>query len=856
MRKIIAIVALLCLASVFIALPGESDASYSITYGSDSVGAEKIVFDSNGGSGGYAQYVLNGNRINFPTEYKVSGASNSAYSQISRDGYVLLGWSESKTATTPQFHPGQSYTVTSDRTFYAVWGDLTYDCIQKFGGGSDDLDCEAQHVVTTKNGSNGLIVDDETGAYLLMKASLDRGTYRYVLTVTHDGQPVSSVANSTNTSISADWLTLSISSTGSFSFSGSPDSVGVYCIEIEMLTKSLGGTYGDLEDLFCRWYVSVADPEHDASSIMHVTYDGLDVGYGPYHTAVKLPDSASQRQKGWNIVVDGSHAVFPVGGSYSVVKKETALTLSEYTFDEIAAADIVGVIAYNANGGSYNGAFAELVPIQGYQGLKSGSIVSKQGFSFLGWNSTGSASDPIYPDGYLYDIDSGYTELKAVWAESPITTFKVHLVNPGSGSQNLSFDAAAGFSYMLPVHGFEQSGYEFLGWSDTQYAPGKGQVSEGDSISTTSTKTYYAVYRPITYVFTIHYLAGAGEGTMPAQTAESETVPYCMTILGSVFSYTGYEFVGWAESKYADSPSFLEGDAYMFSDSGEVTLYAVWHELQVIPDEPEAPKHLFGLLFVGNGPSVSNIPSETYRITTSDVEAFYVPSNVPTREGYRFLGWSETSTGLATYEPGAKITLMLDGPDTSKVLRLHAVWESSQSHGGDGTNVTVTFVGESGTLRTVTVASGQSVASISAPSKEGYAFLGWFRDSAKWSFGSPVESDMVLTATYLKVFHTEIGGSTVKVLMDCNASQITVSFSDGFTGSYDSTTIPGHEVSDASGSVSVTAVTGDGTYSAVCHYSVDSQPEEEEEMDDTLLYGGIAVAIVGIIGLMVWRFVL
>ncbi len=856
MKKAIILALLAATMLSFCLIPGESDASYSITYGSDSVGAEKIVFDSNGGSGGYAQYVLNGNLIYFPTEYKATGLSNSAYSQISKDGYVLLGWSESRTSTVPQYHPGQSYTVTSDRTFYAVWQDLTYDCIERYGGSTDDLDCEAQHIVATKNGNVSLAVNDETGAYPLMRSAIERGTMRYVLTVTHDGQSVSSTANDKNTAISADWVTLSISNSGTFGFSGMPASVGVYCIQVEMLTKGLGGSYGDLEDLFCKWYVSVADSENDASNIMHATFDGEDAGYGPYHTAVKLPDSVSQRQKGWNVSVDGSPVVFPVGGSYSLVKKETVLSVSEYTFDEVTAAGVVGVIAYNANGGSYTGAFAELVPIDGYQGLKSGSIVSKEGYDFLGWNPTGSCEDPIFPIGYLYDIADGYTELKAVWAPSPITAFKVHLENPSDGNQNTSFDAVAGFRYMLPVHGFEASGYEFAGWSATKHTIGTGSSDLGESFTASGTVTYYAVYRPITYSFAIHYEGGAGNGYMSDQTAVSTSVPHNMTILGSVFTLDGYEFVGWAQSKYADSPSFREGDTYCFTSSGRVTLYAVWKEKVDIPDIPESKKYLYTLLFVANGQDATDIPSEAYRITSETTESFYVPSTAPHREGYRFMGWSETATGLAMYEPGAKITLRINGGQTSATLTLYAVWESSNPHSGDGTELTVTFVGESGTLRTSTVRSGNTVGQISAPSKDGFAFLGWYRDSSKWDFASPVTSDMTLTAMYLKIFHLETDGCNVKVFMDCSASSVSIAFSDGFSASYDSTAIPGHEVPTGTGSVSVTAVTDSGTYSAVCHYTASAQEEDETSEGFDWILAGIVVTFFAAAVLAAWRFLL
>ncbi len=38
-----------------------------------------------------------------------------------RSGYTFLGWSESKTATTPTYKSGEAVTVSSDKTLYAVW---------------------------------------------------------------------------------------------------------------------------------------------------------------------------------------------------------------------------------------------------------------------------------------------------------------------------------------------------------------------------------------------------------------------------------------------------------------------------------------------------------------------------------------------------------------------------------------------------------------------------------------------------------------------------------------------------------------------------------------------------------------
>ena len=104
----------------------------------------------------------------------------------------------------------------------------------------------------------------------------------------------------------------------------------------------------------------------------------------------------------------------------------------------------------------------------------------------------------------------------------------------------------------------------------------------------------------------------------------------------------------------------------------------------------------------------------------------------------------------------------------------------------------------------------------------------------------------------------DVDENTVKVVLDCTSSTTRVQFSDGFTGTYDSSSIPAHQVTpNTSGSVTVTVTTEDGTFSAVCHYTatgetVEDDREEESkgfQIDNTVLY--VAGGIVGILALFV-----
>lgn len=866
----------------------DNDAAGEVPYGSDSVGADKITFNANGGSGGFAQYVMNGNTITFPSEYEADDPYNQ-YTKISKSGYVLKGWSESRTATTPTYYPGQSYPVYSDKIFYAIWESTGYN-----NGVVSDV--AVQKVIA--KGSTPSITMDSDLEKMFKEFSTNRTSIRYTLTVTHDGSEQYSQAFKRSTTVSADWLTCTIASDGGLSFSGKPQNVGVYTIVLKLETKGFSGDYGDLDSIMCKWYVSVADPSMDPSVMYHVTFDGEDIvnGYGPYMTAVKLPDAQKGHpQKGWNITVNQSPAIFPVGGSYSVVQKDTMLTISEYTFEEVMASGVVGVIAYNANGGYYEGQFAELVPTNGYAGLKSGSIVTKEGYTFIGWNESGSASDPIYPESYLYDIKSTYVELKAVWVSGTVSKFPVYLSNPSDGSMDTSFEAASGYSYYLPVHGFDMSRYKFLGWSSTSYPAGEGEVTEGQTIRPTSSCTYYAVYESMIYEFVIKYRSGPGDGLMKDQAEESENVPYDMMLAHSTFTPPeGYEFVGWSESKYATAPSYLAGDYYTFYESGELMLFAVFTKIIVPeeedpenpddpqnpddprnPEDPEKPvvnpeRHLFKLMFVGNG-ATGNVPQSIYRIL-ADVDecALYVPDTVPVRTGYKFLGWGEAASGSVVYVPNDRVSMKLADGETEKTVVLYAIWEATGSQQGGATKITITFVSDGSTLYQTSIASGQTVPYRTPVSKECYAFIGWYHNSTAWNFDTVATESMTLTAIYQKVFHTVVKDDTVQIVMDVDASPIAVSFSsDGFQHSYDTSSIPAHKVGySVTGSVSVDAKVNGATLKATATYKtgnggvdpenpdVPQNPDDPQKEDNTtiLIASGVAAGLLAVGCALYWRY--
>ena len=235
--------------------------------------------------------------------------------------------------------------------------------------------------------------------------------------------------------------------------------------------------------------------------------------------------------------------------------------------------------------------------------------------------------------------------------------------------------------------------------------------------------------------------------------------------------------------------------------------------------------------------------------------ALYIPSTTPMRDGCQFRGWSSSSIGDAEYQPGERIVLTLNEGSTSISLGLYAVWVTVQ----DGTYHTVTFTADGGTIRIVSIAGCSTVPSISAPTVEGRAFIGWYLLDTEWDFSHPVTEDMTLVAKYLAVFHLSVAGNGVKIVPDCVASSYRVVFSDGFDRTYSTATIPIHGVTE-DGNVTVTAVTENGTYTASCHYAIENiqTDDEQSQGDDYSLPIGIiaALVIITIVFALAWRFLL
>ena len=817
-------------------------------YGSNNVGAKWVIFDANGGNGGFAQYVLPGNAIYCPTEYKYYDLSNQTYTKFSKSGYVLLGWSENKNATIPTYVVGESLLVSSNKILYAVWETVNYN--------NGYRDTAAEKILIYKGQELSKSISYNSDPFDLM---VELYGAKLTLTFSKSGidYPKQEMTNfngglkTVRGNLNSNWITFAFTYNGDHvTITGTPSETGTYEAELEYSSAN-GYTF------VYKCYFEVVDKDKDPSNIYHVTYGETSVAHGPYMTAVKLPDAGDKGYlKGWKVSVNNSMATFPCGGSYSI---ERALTLVEdvYTSNEIINSQVVGLVAYNANGGHYEHEFAALVPRDvGYVALAGTDIVSKGSSIMLGWNKTGSATDPIYPAGYLYNFSSAYTELKAVWVDVASNYVTVYLENPGNGSQNSEYRLASGYTYVLPENGFEIAGYTFVGWSDVSYPVGEGAVTiPSNTIVPYATKTYYSVYEPTVYNFTIRYHPAGPAGEVVIREGSSTVVPSQMIIEGPFFEYGGYDFIGWSDvGVYQETANYSIGDVRTFTQTETITLYAVW---KVKSEAPEEGEHQFILNFNGNGSSVSNMPGTIVQTSTEDrltITLYYVPI----RTGFDFYGWAETPNGLASYTYGEQITLEIPAGQNSVEKTLYAVWTDSNTGVEPGNSYVATFVGQNGTLRTVLVPSGNRVTPIAPPSVEGRAFLGWSQGTSLWDFNNPVTDNLTLTAKYLVIFDLKVEGHTLKPILKVTASETEVTYSDGHIDHVYSSILPTHDVQpNTTGSVIVKVHTNSGTYTSMMHYAISEEETPAPVGTDIPPAMLVVIGIFVLIGaIIVRRFVL
>lgn len=367
----------------------------------------------------------------------------------------------------------------------------------------------------------------------------------------------------------------------------------------------------------------------------------------------------------------------------SFVEPETIDVTSNIPISSGVPSDIKYSINYNANGGS--GAPASQIKYDGVPLTLSSSIPSRNGYEFLGWSTSLSATTATYQSGSEYTNNSNLT-LYAVWKANKYSI--EYDANGGSGApatQTKEHGKSIFLSSKEPV----RTGYNFLGWSKSETAT-YALYSSGEEFFADEDTKLYAVWDIKKY--RIDYNANGGSGVPSTQTKEhgksiflSKTMP----------TRTGYDFLGWSTDPGATTATYNTGSEY--EKNSDLTLYAVWKIIT------------YNIQYNANGGSGAPAnQTKTYGIDVS------ISSQIPTLAGYNFMGWSTSanSTTIA-YKGGYAYA-------ANQSVTLYAVWSKKQ--------YTITYYANGGTGApgTQTKEYDQSIRlSNITPKREGYYFIKW-----------------------------------------------------------------------------------------------------------------------------------
>ena len=185
------------------------------------------------------------------------------------------------------------------------------------------------------------------------------------------------------------------------------------------------------------------------------------------------------------------------------------------------------------------------------------------------------------------------------------------------------------------------------------------------------------------------------------------------------------------------------------------------------------PTYYYWLWFNMNGGSGGPSDIREDRTTEYPSVSITIPSDVPTKSGYKFLGWSKSSTATtASYQPGDSVSVTTDGLD------LYAVWQENKqnyyahlyynANGGTGAPSTQSdsiYASSASGSKTFTISSTK-------PTRSGYEFQGWSTTSGSStagyqpgsaisvSYGSSVTLYAVWKQTYTSTLNFDGNGGT------------------------------------------------------------------------------------------------
>ena len=443
---------------------------------------------------------------------------------------------------------------------------------------------------------------------------------------------------------------------------------------------------------------------------------------------------------GWNSSYNSGTASYRDGQVYAFT--------SDVNLYAIWVAQAPNMVTFDKNSDSATGTTASQTASSSTTLNSNGFI--RTGYTFLNWNTAANGSGTSYQSTYTYSFAAAIT-LYATWSQNFTINYSGNGATSGdtptaqtyyAGGPRLTVSSNAG--------NFARTGYTLVGWNTAANGSGTAYAIGGANATFSGNTTLYAQWLGSTY--TILY---TGNGNSSGSAPSSQTFTYggsgiTLRSNSGPLLRTGYTFAGWNTQGDGSGTSYTESQTPV-TFAGDTVLFAQW---------------------------TGNTYTVTYNANTGTVDtttaSFAYGSSVtlltPTKTGYAFQGWYDTTTA------GSKIA---DGGATYSAAlsrTLYAQWLIN--------SYTYTYNGNGGTVdtSTVTYTYGDANITLRTPTRTSYQFDGWYTaNTGGTRIGGAGDSHTPTSTRTLYAQWTQLSlvglGSATKINSNTTSAGVGTSFS-------------------------------------------------------------------------------
>ena len=677
------------------------------------------------------------------SENDSSASFTISSSKPTRDGFTFAGWSQSSGSSSASFQPGGQITVSkSSTTLYAVWNEvvteysftLYFDMVGGYGGPGTmsfvGKEREASVTIPTdipyKSGYNFMGWGESSGTSTVRYQSGETFTMStgaktlfavwkqtaYVLVLNTNG---ADEANRTLTGYGASGgytFTIPsdfIPSKSGYTFSGWSTSISgpVEYSPGDLFTCDNGTLYAIMvKNVVTMTYTVTYDLDGGSGAVESQSVTVSEGTTAKVTLRDTIPTKSGYDFLGWSDVKGSDQALYTAGEANVILKSLNTVLYAVWSMQPVTY-----ILTYNGNASDAMNV-PEPVSKSGYQTctfVLSSKIPEKDSYIFVGWSLDKNATSVAqYAPGATFTTSDTKPILYAVWALATKTWILAFDANGGSGAPDPIERTAAGsvYTFTIPDGTPTMDGYTFVGWSTSSSAT-SSKLTAGTTFTTANVmSTLYAVWQQIpddTFKLTYNLMGGADGPSTITATGHGEY----KTIIGTeVPTKESATFLGWSETAGGDV-KYQPGDYIILQPNVDTVLYAKWSVATSIH---------YTLTFDANGGEGG---PEKMEDDSAGECWFSIPTDVPTKDGYSFAGWSKGDGTNVDCQPGDRI--LAQAQDTV----LKAVWQGASEY-RLSFNLAGGYSGPNDLVETDEPSAGHEFKIPSdTPARDGYEFVGW-----------------------------------------------------------------------------------------------------------------------------------